>query len=405
MGRRGVLGASSLAVALSLGCFFELADVEPSPIGVGGSGEAGFGASGSGGSLTAGSGGDGQGAGGAGVPPCPVGQKDCGAGCVPYAWGNGCGSESCTPCSPLPQADLTCNGETNLCEFDVCKPGFADCDGDTSDYPGDVAGNGCEYSFGTIASSTDAIVAPRGQIRVDDNSRDDWNGIPAYRLEQTCVDCADNVTVFQPVAQNEAPPASDLSAYFRVSWDADHFYLLAEAFDDHLFNQGSTVDNGGCRGNNDYVPGPICEDAFAVYFDALQDGGNIGSNGNHRIFLGTSGTPFAPAQGQPPQGTVVMRVLPSNGPRCYRMEAQFDWRLLVSSQGEPIAGKFPPAANQTYGFDIAASDWDPSLSDASTFERQSQLFLTQRAPRSELHPSIAGLGSIILADPSPSAPQ
>jgi hypothetical protein len=399
MGRRGVLGTSSLAVALSLGCFFELADVVELPVdgigGGGGSGDAGLGPSGTGGAVTAGS--AGNGAGGGGVPPCPPGQKDCGAGCVPFAAANGCGSESCAPCAPLPQAGLTCNGETNLCQFDACDSGFADCNGDSSSYP-EVAGDGCEYSFGTIASRTDPLVAPRAQIRVDDNSRDDWNGIPAYRLEQTCVDCDDDVAVFQPLAQNEAPPDSDLSAYFRVSWDADFLYVLAEAFDDHVFNQGSTIDNGGCRTNNDYVPGPICEDAFAVYFDALQDGGNIGSNGNHRIFLGASGTRFAPAQGQPPQASVGMRVLPSNGPRCYRMEAQFDWKLLVSNQGEPIAGKFPPAAGQTYGFDIAVSDWDPSLSNA-TFERQSQLFLTPRAPQSELHPSIEGVGNILLVEP------
>jgi hypothetical protein len=386
---------------ISYGCFFELEPLEPSDGGIGGGGT--FGAvGGEGGDAPIG--GDGGG-GGAGIPPqddCEqAGEKRCNGVCVIANTENGCGNPDCAPCAVIPNGVPSCSGDSGSCKVESCNPGFADCDGDTLTYNGESGGTGCEYSFGTIANSTDLLVVPRAQIRLDDDSRDDWSGISAYRLEQTCVNCTDSGMFFQPNAQNEAPPGSDLSAYFRVAWDGDVFYVLAEAFDDHVFNQGSTID-GSCEPNSDgnYVPGPICEDAFGVYFDGLQNAGNFDGNDNHRVFLGTSGTAFAPSQGQPPNGTVGMRVLPPPGPHCYRIEAQFDWKYLVSNQGQPVSGKFPPAEGQTYGFDIVVSDWDPSVSDQSRFERQSQLFWSPRPAQSALHPSIAGVGNIILEDSS-----
>jgi hypothetical protein len=396
--RARALTAGTGVVALSFGCFFELEPLEE-PGGIGGGGDAGsLGGEAGDSSL----GGDGGGGGVPMFPGCAGGLKNCGNGCVPVGPENGCGDPACTPCAPLANAATpTCGGDSGRCQVASCNAGYADCDGDLLDYTGEAGPNGCEYSFGTIEGSPQVLAVPRTRIIVGDGTRDDWVGIPAYALEQTCVDCEDD-GVAKPSAQNEAPPPSDLSAYFRVAWDGDFFYVLAEAFDDHVFSSGSTLDDGRCRSNgDDYVPGPICEDAFAVFFDGRQDGGNYG-NVDHRLFLGTSGGVFAPAQGQPPAGTIGIRVLPPPGPRCYRMEAQLPWTLLVSNQGEPVAGKFPPAADQTYGFDLAVSDWDPSISDQSILERQSQLFWTPRAPQSELHPSIAGVGVIVLTDHSPS---
>lgn len=380
---------------IGFGCFFELQPLEEPGGGIGGGGGGGGGEAGD--TPVGGDGGDGIA--GATVTPndCDPGQKPCNGECVQADKEHGCSNADCSPCAPVDNAIVTCGGDSGACRVVDCAPGFADCDGDTRAYDGQSAGNGCEYSFGTIADTTELLVVPRKRIQVADGTRDDWSGIPAYRLEETCVECVDSGMPFQPSAQNEAPPGSDLGAYFRAAWDGDFFYVLAEAFDDHVFNQGSSVDNGSCRSNGDYVPGPQCEDAFAVYFDGLQDGGDYG-NTDHRILLGASSVAFAPSQGQPPEGSVVMRVLPSNGPLCYRIEAQFEWKRLVSNQGQPVANKFPPAAGQTYGFDIAVSDWDSSLSDASTFERQSQLFWTARAPQTNLHPSIVGVGSIVLAD-------
>jgi hypothetical protein len=400
--RARALTAGTWVALISFGCFFELEPLEEPNGGIGGGGTAGSVAGEAGETSIGGDGGDGVG-GIAGMPPqdgCEqAGQKRCNGVCVIATWSNGCGNADCVPCTEVANATLSCSGDSGSCKIESCNAGFADCDGDTATYDGlGGGGNGCEYSFGTIAEATQLLAVPREQIQVADGTRDDWTGIPAYRLEQTCVDCSDNVLPFQPSAQNEAPPGSDLSAYFRVAWDGDFFYVLAEAFDDSVFNQGSSL-GGGCETNTNgnYVPGPVCEDAFAMYFDGLQDGGSYG-NTDHRIFLGTSEVSFAPAQGQPPENTVGVRLLPSVGPRCYRMEAQFDWTMLVSNQGQPVAGKFPPAAGQTYGFDIAVNDWDPSISDASRVERQSQLFWAPRASQSKLDESIAGVGSIVLTD-------
>jgi hypothetical protein len=388
---------------ISLGCFFELEPVDL---------DGGIGGGGSGGSLGGAAGetpvgGDGGG-GVAGIPPqddCEqAGQKRCNGQCVIANPTNGCGNEDCTECASLPNAaPPTCGGDSGRCQITSCNPGSADCDADLAEYTGESgSSNGCEYSFGTIADPSQLLAAPRVQQIQVDGSRDDWGVIPAYRLEQTCVDCDDDVVVFQqPTAQNEPPPSSDLSAYFRVAWDADSFYVLAEVFDDFVFKEGSSVD-GACQPSADgnYVPGPMCEDALAVYFDGAAEADRNRNYGNvaHRILLGTSEVPFLPAQGQPPVGTIGLRVLQANGPRCYRMEAQFPWTLLVSNQGEPVADKFPPAAGQTYGFDVAVSDWDPTISDPSIVERQSQLFFTPRAAQSKLHESIAGVGSIVLTD-------
>jgi hypothetical protein len=388
---------------ISLGCFFELEPVDL---------DGGIGGGGSGGSLGGAAGetpvgGDGGG-GVAGIPPqddCEqAGQKRCAGECVIASPSNGCGNADCAECASLPNAaPPTCGGDSGRCQITSCNPGFADCDADLAAYTGESASsNGCEYSFGTIEDSdpTQPLAAPRALITVD-GSRDDWAVIPAYRLEETCVDCKDNVVVFQqPTAQNEPPPSSDLSAYFRVAWDGNSFYVLAEAFDDDVFDAGSS--QNGCQTSTDgnYVPGPMCEDAFAVYFDGAAEAERNRSYGNvaHRILLGTSGVAFLPAQGQPPLGTIGVLAQQLNGPRCYRIEAQFPWTLLVSNQGQPVADKFPPAAGQTYGFDVAVSDWDPTVSEPTIVERQSQLFFTPRAPQSELHLSIAGVGSIVLTD-------
>lgn len=401
--RRRTFAAGVWGGLISAGCFFELEPLAEPDGGLGGGGS--FTVGGQGGGPFGGD--SGVGAGGSEVlPGCnESGLKLCDGVCVPAGPDNGCSDPTCTPCARLPNsAAPSCGIDSGRCQITSCEDGYADCDGDLTSYNAGqavdpvAAAAGCEYSFGEIASSSQPLSVPRAQIRLDDNSRDDWSGIPAYRLEQTCVDCRDGQTVFEPIAQNEAPPRTDLNAYFRVAWDGNFFYVLAEAFDDNVFKAGSTIDNGGCRTNGDYVPGPVCEDAFAVYFDgAPEPGGNIGDNDVHRIFLGTSGEAFLPSQGQPPRGTIGLRVV-QPGPHCYRMEAQLPWTLLVSNQGQPVAGKFPPAPEQTYGFDIAVSDWDESLSDASSFERQSQLFWNERAPRSLLHPSILGVGSIILED-------
>src|SRR5688572_29857760 len=141
---RGRAWVCALFASAASGCFFELADVVP--LGTGGTGgSGGEGISGEGGSPI---GGDAAvaGTGGTSIDPrCPLNQKDCGSGCVPISVENGCGSLDCTPCALLAQASLRCDTDNGACELADCAPGFADCNGDTSTYTGQVGSDGCEY--------------------------------------------------------------------------------------------------------------------------------------------------------------------------------------------------------------------------------------------------------------------
>lgn len=392
-GRRAAPGAVSLAVALSLGCFFELGDVVELPTGIGGSGDAGFGASGVGGGLMAGGGG-GDGVGGAGVSPCPLGQKECGSGCVAFTVDNGCGAEACTPCPLLPNASSTCNGETNVCQFDACVAGFADCDGDTSR----EVSNGCEYSFG-LGSEIRTVVMQPLQVPlahiVIDESRDDWAGVPVYPLTETCDNCVDTALP-DVVFKNEVPPRRDLDAYFRVAWNQDSFFVLGDVFDDSKVLGPQNV--GQCQN------GALCEDALTLFFDG-RNNRNTPNNGGYgsddlRVFTGlskafrVSGAPVSIPQ------ELDFKATP-HGAACYRIEARFAWSYITGAQNQqPIEGQFPPAEGQGYGFDISVNDWD--LNDTNqTSNRESQLFWVN--PGADYQNVTTGFGAMTLVSQVPAS--
>lgn len=342
--------------------------------GAAGIGGAGSGPGGAGGGPPGGT--ANTGGGGVGGDGCPGGQKLCGGDCVDESPDNGCGAESCEPCATPERAQVSCNGETGECRVDSCEVGYADCNGDTVGVAGAIDGDGCEYSFGTIvdADTSAPLDVPFRQIRLDDHSREDWQNIPAvpaYALEEPCRDCERDDNVPPIVSQNEPPPPSDLTAYFRVAWDRDFFYVLAEAYDDNVFDAGASITSDGLCTQQGGLGSALCEDAFSIFFDGRNDGGF--SSDDHRVFIGLSGKFIAPAQGQPPPNTVALSVLPS-APRCYRMEARFDWKYIVGTQGQDVPGQFPPEDGQSYGFDVAVNDWDPALSDPSVMERQSHIF-------------------------------
>lgn len=389
-GRRRAGVAAAVGAALSLGCFFELADVVDLP----GAGDAGFGAGGAGG-AGAGSTGNAPGISGSGGSSCPLRQKDCGSGCVPYTVENGCGSESCTPCAPLPQAGLTCNGETNRCQFDVCDSGFADCDGDTSGYPAEGTGNGCEYSFAQDSEIRSVVAqplqVPLAHITIGDDSRDDWRDVPVYPLAQTCDNCVDTALP-DVIFKNEVPPRRDLDAYFRVAWNEDSFFVLGDVFDDAYGALGANV--GQCQN------GSLCEDALTVFFDGRNNRNTPGSDrygvDDLRVFVGLGGKAFR-VSGAPvavPQ-EVDFRAT-RHGAACYRIEARFAWSYITGAQNlQPIEGQFPAAEGQQYGFDISANDWDPGVSN-QTPSRESQLFWVN--PGADYQNVTTGFGAMTLVD-------
>ncbi|HWO12316.1 MAG TPA: sugar-binding protein, partial [Polyangiaceae bacterium] len=368
-----VLAACAWGLAFSFGCFFELDDLVIPPAGGSGGGGVG-GLSGiGGGSPPGGDGGAGEGGGGAPSVICGSGTKDCGAGCVPFDVSNGCGSLGCTPCAQPPHATLSCNTDTGACQIDACESGYADCDGDGSAYTGEVAGNGCEYSFGPggeVRPAPDLLEVPRADIDIGDSGRDDWSGVPAYPLIEACTNCFDN-TMPEVTARNEVPSRRDLDAYFRVAWDNDFLYVLGDVFDSTLFQGGDVLSqaDGRCQG------GALCEDAFTVFIDGHNNRTVQSGYGNDdkRVFLSLSGKKFR-VSGQPiGSGEVDLKVT-QHAPACYRIEAQYVWSYVVDVQGgQTLPGLFPPEPGFEYGFDLSINDWDLSVSD-NTPQRETELF-------------------------------
>lgn len=404
------LTACAWGVTLSLGCFFELGDVVLPAGGAGGGGSGGAaGLAGIGGDPLGGSAGENTGGGGSGGVSCDQGSKDCGNGCVPISIDNGCGASGCTPCAALPHASLSCNTDSGSCQLESCEPGFADCDGDASTYTGAVAGNGCEYAFGPageVRGPPEVLEVPRAAIDVSDGGRDDWSGVPAYPLLDTCDNCFDN-TLPDVTAKNEVPSRRDLDAYFRVAWDNDFLYILGDIYDNQLFSEGDSIEDGRCQG------GALCEDAFTVFIDGHNNRSVQPSYGNDdkRIFVATgggegaelkrkafrvSGAPINP--GEVDLKTTVV------APFCYRLEAQFAWSYVTAvSNGQTLEGLFPPQPGFEYGFDISINDWERSVSDA-TPQRESQLFWV--SPGDDYQNVTSGFGTMRLVETaSPPAAQ
>lgn len=265
----------------------------------------------------------------------------------------------------------------------ACQPGFVDCDGDTLAPTGRISGNGCEYELGVPAPSVARLDVPFANIQVD-GERDDWNGLPAYSFDQVCSNCEDQYTELIS-ADSSIPPVDDLDARFRVAWDGNKFYLLVEAFDNQLFDAGVT--GGRCQHQAE------CEDGVQVFFAGNEDRGHGYFNDNQRVFLGLSSQIGAPSQAQP-EGTDVELRIERQGNLCYRIEAQVDWRYITSVDHVDATGHFPPAAGQSYGFDIAVNDWDAPISDAAGIQRQSQLFWLDPGPNYDDTPD--GIGTMTL---------
>lgn len=370
---------------LSGSCLFDLPALEPDA-GIGGN--AGLSGLGGDGQIAGNSGDPGGssnlgGGAGAGGPSCPDGQKSCGEACQPQTAQFGCSSNACEPCLNVPGAEVGCvNGQ---CAVLGCQENFADCDGDTINSAS--VGNGCEYSLGPLAATvTDNLPVPFIQPIEVDGSRDDWSAVPAYSFENVCPNCRDQVT--PPItASSGIPPRNDLDGRFRVAWDGDFFYVFVEAFDNHLFAAGDP-NTEGCE------HGAECEDSVQVLLSGRNNRVNGYGDDNHRLFLGLSNRSAAPGQGQPKPGEVEISTQ-REGSRCYRLEAKIDWGYITATNGGAMAeGHFPPAANQSYGIDVALNDWDPAVSDQTRLERQSQIFWLNPGPN--FASSTSGIGTMTL---------
>lgn len=391
--RARALAAGTWVALISFGCFFELEPLEEPNGGIGGAGTAGSVAGEAGETSIGGDGGGGI-AGATSTPDgCGPGRKRCGIECFDADPEHGCGNDDCTPCALVDNATLTCAGDSGSCKVADCTPGFADCDGDTRNYVGQAVGNGCEYSFGEIRpTAVQPLQVPRGNgISIADGSRDDWQGIPAYQLLQTCNtgDCSDD-TLPEVIAVAEVPPRRDLDAYFRVAWSPDFFYVLGDVYDDSVFAGGAAIDDGRCQN------GALCEDALTVFFDGKNDRAQQGDGyafDDPRVFLGLAGQAYR-VSGFLESGDVDLK--PTQNGACYRVEAQIAWTMIVGVQANAVVeGQFPPATGQNYGFDVSVNDWDPAVSD-QTERRESHLFWVNPGP--QYHRKTIGFGAMTLVD-------
>jgi cellulose/xylan binding protein with CBM9 domain len=391
---------------ISFGCFFELEPLEEPGGGIGGAGTAGALAGEAGESPVGGDGGGGV----AGMPPqdgCEqAGQKRCGGQCVIANPDNGCGNTDCAPCAPVANAVPSCSGDSGSCKIESCNPGYADCDGDTQTYDGRIGGTGCEYFFGQgseIRSTVqEPLEVPRANINIGDDSRDDWGGIPAYPMSQPCNtnDCADD-SLPEIIGLTAVPPRQDLDAYFRVAWNQDSFYLLGDVYDSAREANGlarKEAGDGRCQN------GSLCEDALTVFFDGLnnRDSQNGLAFDDPRVFLGLAGQAYR-VSGFLESGDVDLKAF-QHGAACYRIEAKIAWTMIIGVQANAtVAGQFPPAPGQNYGFDVSVNDWDPGVSDP-TPQRESQLFWLNPGPGYHRNPS--GFGAMTLVEQvSPAPPQ
>jgi hypothetical protein len=395
---RSTLGARAVwPILLVLGCFFELEPLAELP-GVGGVGGAAGSFSGAAGDGGLGGGGKAGAGGTSGGPECGPDQKLCQGGELAgqcrsnTAVEFGCGDSLCRPCNVPANTIVGCNVDSRSCEVQRCAPGFADCDGDVINDVGEIAGNGCEYSFGTIQVAATTIDVPFASITLEDGGeRGDWGAIPAYALKAPCQDCLDS-SLPEATAPNSIPVPRDLDAYFRVAWDRDFFYVLGEAFDNSLFENGQSVQDGRCQ------TGAPCEDGFTVFLDGRNDRQTQPSfrSDDIRVFLAASGKTFRPEQAPLGTGEVTSLGVPIGGAElCYRVEAKFDWQFIAATQGaQPVDAIFPPENGQQYGFDFSVNDWDPVVSSPDVFERQSQLFWL--SPGTNYNHNTSGFGAMKL---------
>jgi hypothetical protein len=357
------------ALIFARACLIEIeAPLEPRlpDAGVGGStsagGSAGNGAAGSsatGGSVSGASGTDAGDAAG-----CPPGQKRCERECVSIGDpAYGCGPQTCESCGPNGQC-----GDGGTC---LCNAGWVDCNNDAKD--------GCEVQFGPAptddlqkvgtaqapdggaARDVFGVVGPN-RIVVDGNPSDWPETVPMVALQTPCARCQDDspsnpggrvgVTVVNP---NGKPLATDLEAYFRVTWSNDEaIYVLVLVKDDQVVSMLPTA-----------RPETAQRDPAET-----QDGAEILINGDnvikqsydtndHHVFIGAfpaldqSSRPeiLEPqVNPDPPASSLLARS--SQRDSCYFVEIALDASYLLPENGQrPIAGT-------RYGFSVAVNDWD-----------------------------------------------
>jgi hypothetical protein len=253
----------------------------------------------------------------------------------------------------------------------------------------DAVSQSCEFPFLQDASaSADSITASKYTPIVD--GVDDWpSTIPWHPIVQTC-DCTQQYPMDQVTDRFTVPLPDDLSARFRVAWDDNFLYVLAEVHDkDIVVAAPPQADAGG------ELPRALREDAVELMLNGdgppSPDAGYIGySSKAFQIFFGVDGTAEVMNQGSPIDMMNGNYFAVGMGTKCYAVEIKLTWSYLTGgTHGNAI------------GFTAAVDDWDSVQTaqndggDASLIlKRQSHLFSND--PRDQYWNYTSGFGSLTL---------
>jgi hypothetical protein len=258
------------------------------------------------------------------------------------------------------------------CTIVECDDGFVDCDGRPD--------NGCETDFrvevGDASTSTIALKAK--QTIIIDGDAGEWPGSPLYPMDLPCTACNPN----QPGGQNgekilyqSASPA-DLTAAFRVAWDANALYVFAQVRDDQIVAGNAT--------NLEQQDG----------IELLTDGDlndltpNYGPDVHH-LFVGAIAKNVLERNQTLPSGYVELSVRPEQ--KCYFVEMRLRWFYLMGLI------MYTPVPGDRHGFTIAVNDWDVAPgAEAGAAERQTQLFWT--VPGKNYDYETTGFGIVTLGN-------
>jgi hypothetical protein len=188
-----------------------------------------------------------------------------------------------------------------------------------------------------------------------DGDVQDWDGHARHSLAEWCADCKPQPPI-PDVVDSSPPPADDLTAAFRLGWDAEFLYVLVEARDDDLVNGAAPVDAGALGAG-------VKQDAAELVFNADLVPGGIGTD-DRQLFYGLDGSVEWPNQTAVPS-------LPSKhevriADTCYVIEVRIAWLYLNAGSRSTMD------ADEEIGFLVAINDWDRA--QAGEAQRQSHLF-------------------------------
>jgi hypothetical protein len=206
----------------------------------------------------------------------------------------------------------------------------------------------------------------------------DWDGHARHPLAEWCTSCSPQPPI-PNVVDPSRPPAEDLTAAFRLGWDANFLYVLVEARDDDLVDDAAPVD-AGALGTG------VKQDSVELVFNADLVPGGIGTD-DRQLFYALDGSVEWPNQVAVPTPPSKHAVRASG--TCYAVEIRIAWPYLTANSRSTMG------ADDELGFVAAVNDWDRV--PAGEAQRQSHLF--SKDPGDGYWYTTDGYGRIHLAAP------